>query len=247
MPAFPPRGPLGVSSPASPVLCRHSDFPSSIPRACSRSRAGTTALFWALVTRPPVAGYLVEMKGPPRFLGNPMRTCPALRPRWDLGTRSLRCVDAAFRQSHDVGSHVSLSLRGSITRPARFLCTLHVRGCPRPCNTRFRLLTTLCRAGFDAHWVATKGFRVCFPPSQALPGARESETVSRCWPQPPALYRDLSLFRARARRDTRTRNRLPLAHLRQDPRAARAEGLRQHLSARFLCGKELAPHLGRAA
>lgn len=192
MPAFPPRGPLGVSSPASPVLCRHSDFPSPIPRACSRSRAGTTALFWALVTRPPVAGRLVEKRGPPRFLGNPMRTCPALRPRWDLGTRSLRCVDAAFRQSHDVGSHVSLSLRGSITRPARFLCTLHVRGCPRPRNTRFRLLTTLCRVGLDAHWVATKGFRVSFPPSQALPGARESERVRAARQRRDALLFSLS-------------------------------------------------------
>jgi hypothetical protein len=209
MPAFPPRGPLGVSSPASPVLCRHSDFPSSIPHACSRSRAGTTALFWALVTRPPVAGNLVERRGPPRFLGNPMRTCPVHRPRWDLGTRSLRCVDAAFRQSHDVGSHVLVSLRGSITRPARFLCTLHVRGYPRPRNTRFRLLTTLCRVGLDAHWVATKGFRVCFPPSQALPGARDSETISRLVGRVRRLPRNLSLFTARRTAKNHARNRLP--------------------------------------
>ena len=115
-------------------------------------------------------------EGTSQVPGHPHAYMPCSQTPVRLGTRSLRCVDAAFRQSHDVGSHVSVSLRGSITRPARFLCTLHVRGCPRPRNTRFRLLTTLCRVGLDAHWVATKGFRVSFPPSQALPGARDLET-----------------------------------------------------------------------
>ena len=39
--------------------------------------------------------------------------------------------------------------RGSITRPADSLCTLHALGCPRPRNTRFRLPARL--AGRDLH------------------------------------------------------------------------------------------------
>ena len=57
-----------------------------------------------LVTRYLPPGFAVEATGPPRFLGNPAWTCPALRPRRDRGARPLRRRDAAFRRFNNVGS-----------------------------------------------------------------------------------------------------------------------------------------------
>ena len=53
----------------------------------------------------PTRKFTKEMKGSPRFLGNPMRACPALRPRRDRGTSPLQPLDVAFRLHDGVGSH----------------------------------------------------------------------------------------------------------------------------------------------
>ena len=50
--------------------------------------------------------------------------------------------------------------RGSITRPADSLCTLHALGCPRPRNTRFRLPARL--AGRDLHPLGPGKEFLCF-------------------------------------------------------------------------------------
>jgi hypothetical protein len=60
-----------VGSPASSLVLRHSDFLSPVASHYLLSRLVT-----AEIHRP-------ETKGPPRFLGNPSRTCPGLRPRRD--------------------------------------------------------------------------------------------------------------------------------------------------------------------
>jgi hypothetical protein len=49
--------------------------------------------------------FIAGTTGSPRFLGNPLCPCPALRPRWDLHARPLRRFGAAFRSFYDVGSH----------------------------------------------------------------------------------------------------------------------------------------------
>jgi len=41
----------------------------------------------------------VEMTGPPRFLGNPLCTCPAHRPRWDRGYQAIAVSRCSLPQS----------------------------------------------------------------------------------------------------------------------------------------------------
>jgi len=95
LPPFPPRfSPPGVTVP----LCARLLAPVSAERCSPRARG--------LVNRFPLIRYsLAGTAGSPRFLGNPLCPCPALRPRWDLHARPLRRFGAAFRTSDNVGSH----------------------------------------------------------------------------------------------------------------------------------------------
>ena len=95
LPPFPPR----FSSPGVTVpLCARFLAPVSAERCSPRA--------WGFVNRFPLVRYsLAGTAGSPRFLGNPLCPCPALRPRWDLHARPLRRFGAAFRSSHHVGSH----------------------------------------------------------------------------------------------------------------------------------------------
>jgi hypothetical protein len=78
--------------------------------------------------------------------GGPSRTCPALRPRrvrLHLAHSGRRCCLPPCQRRR----HPRVDFRGSITRPVRSLSTLHDDGHPPPRKTRFRLGTSLGRAG----------------------------------------------------------------------------------------------------
>ena len=111
-----------------------------------------------LFTGIPNTGSSTEAIGSPRFLENPLWTCPALRPRRDLCARPLLRFDVAFRKFDGVGSHENHNFEaqshGPFTRCLRFAGWV----APPPRKTRFRLLTQLCRTGLDTRRVPSKGF-----------------------------------------------------------------------------------------
>jgi len=159
MPAFPPRRPPRKSSPASTVLCRHSDFLSPFPPRLLSLAWRYHLIYlgnWSPGSQSPGFGggeRTSQVSGEP-----PCVHALLLDPDGISTPGHLRRFDTAFRQSDGVGSRDNVSLRGSITRPTRSLCTLHVLGYPSPRNTRFRLPATLCRVGLHTHWVPAKGF-----------------------------------------------------------------------------------------
>jgi hypothetical protein len=69
--------------------------------------------------------------------------------------------------------------RGSITRPARSLFTLHAYGYPQPRKTRFWLAASLGQAGISPA-VLQMRFRFTILLSQAFPGAHQSKTGHFC-------------------------------------------------------------------
>ncbi len=105
----------------------------------------------------PAGKWSVETAGSPTFLGNPLCSCPALRPRQDRRIRPSRCVDAApaastakapafiafEAQSHGFGTGC-LRFAGRVT--------------PTPRKTRFRLLAGLFRTGLVTRRVPSTGF-----------------------------------------------------------------------------------------
>src|SRR3954468_16125221 len=111
------------------------------------------------------------MAGPPRFLGDPRERAPFSDPGGIADARPWRRRDAAFRSEDNVGSRelndFGAPWRGPLTRCLRFAAP--VARTPR--KTRSRLLAKLCRTGLVTRKVPTKGFRLRFPLSQALPGA----------------------------------------------------------------------------
>lgn len=146
-------------------------------------------MIWALVTRLPVAGIggderASQVSGEPPYIHAMLLDPDGISTPVHYGASMLPSA-----KSDGVGSRDDVSLRGSITRPAHSLCTLHVLGHPGPRNTRFRLLASLCRVGLATHRVPTKGFDLRQPPLPNLPGAPDPETAS-------ALRRTLS-FRLR--------------------------------------------------
>jgi hypothetical protein len=165
--AFPPVGPLGLSSPPSPVLCSAKTATLSVSRHFTcRSRPDTlpaSVRSWY----PPRARGLVEAPRPRQGLwspgphsGNvtrrqvalpssrvtPVKTCPALRPRWCPEHSPSRLQDCCLpagknRRLSPLYSLGGISLcpqrysfRGSITRPV-FSRALQLRtpiaGCAR--------------------------------------------------------------------------------------------------------------------
>ena len=110
-PASLPRVPDGASSPASAVLSGRYDFlPPFSPhfvsfawryhssaRVSPAPRPSATAGGSPGVGHPvpPAGNSSVETAGSPPFLGNPLCSCPALRPRQDRRIRPTRCVGAA--------------------------------------------------------------------------------------------------------------------------------------------------------
>ena len=123
----------------------------------------------------PQPRFQAETTGPPRFLGDPLWTCPALRPRRDLRTRPLRSSGAAFRNTEIVGSRNQQTFeaqsRGLSTHCLRFAGWV----APPPHKTRFWLLVRLCQAGFVPAGFQRKVSEFkSLPPFQSLPDARTS-------------------------------------------------------------------------
>jgi len=89
--------------------------------------------------------FQAETTGPPRFLGDPLWTCPALRPRRNLRARPSRPSGAAFRNTEIVGFRNQLTFeaqsRGLSTRCLRFAGWIT----PPPRKTRFWLLASFAR------------------------------------------------------------------------------------------------------
>ena len=186
---LPSTGSPGVSSPASQVLsgvptpCRPSrraSFPSLGGTACCGRFVRSRAAVRDRTGRGLVSGFPTPVLLRRRRQGLPgswgTLVCrPSLfdpgEPRTS-GHCDVRGV--AFRLLDDVGLTTS-RFRGSITRPAHSLPTLHVAGHPTPRKTRFRLAATLCRAGLVTRRVPMQGFSFCFlhrhPPCPDLPGA----------------------------------------------------------------------------
>jgi hypothetical protein len=121
------------------------------PRACLlRSRVGQHSLRRArvLVTRLPYRLSRTEMTGSPRFLGRPLcmpcsHQTPAGPSRQAI-RRSRCCLPLLTRRRLPRSR-----FRGSITRPASLAVYASQRRLPEPRKTRFRLVATLGRAGFD--------------------------------------------------------------------------------------------------
>ncbi len=171
--AFPPRGPVAEfprftgttrCSDSLPPLRPHFvafAWPYRAWARCSLPGEGSPpAWVLGLVTRLPDRDFCAETTGPPRFLGIPRARMP--RSRTPVESRCLAIHDTSMLTSVAVTASASTlqGCRGSITQPARSLCTLRSAGCPTPRNTRFRLVANLCRAGLVTRRDASEGFRV---------------------------------------------------------------------------------------
>ncbi len=210
-------------------------------RVRSRRSAGRPGA-WSWSPGSPFRERLMEATGPPRFLGNPMCACPALRPRWDLRARPL----AARRCCLPPNLTASAPTISLLSRLHHTACALPVyasrAGLPRPTQHSVPAAGQLCRVGLSTHWVPLKSFRVCFLPSQAFL-AHETQRRFRL----PSSATSTSLRAALPRRDphpkTRPRNLLPPRH-NQKPRSNPDRGPRQLLCKSLLRLKLLAPRAG---
>ena len=172
----------------APTPCRPSrvtSFPSfgGTTRALvvlARESASAPTLAGA-VTRSMARGFRVETTRSPRFLGSPPTTRPARRPRWDLRARpssasmlpsASRTASAPTTQRFGAQSH------GSWRRCLRFAA----RVTPGPRKTRFRLVASLGRAGFDPQ-DSTVSFRSVPTTSSRLILAQPT----CCRPRPPTV------------------------------------------------------------
>ena len=118
----------------------------------------------------------------PRFLGNLLCICSALRPRSDNGTRSIRYPCTAL-DLVKTKAPTKCVFRGSITQLLHLLSTLHTRNRFLICKTRFRLLTRLYRAGHflparfllkvSAHWHSPLPTRLILAQYQSPLGGKE--------------------------------------------------------------------------
>ena len=189
-PSLPSTGFPGAGSPTSSVLWKTPipPPPSRTPSASPWGPVPSPESFHSLrVGRPlGVAGCRSARSGSPldqrgcfdgrkeasQVPGGPSRTCPALRPRrvhLPLARSGRRCCLPPCQRRR----HPRVDFRGSITRPMRSLSTLHGDGHPPPRKTRFRLGTSLGRAGLYLQGPSTR-FLLCLhriPLAQASPGA----------------------------------------------------------------------------
>ena len=101
--------------------------------------------FLTAAPAPPLHGGEDETSQVP---GRPLRTCPALRPRRSTGPGPFGTGDGVFRHTNGVDS-AKMIFRGSITRPARSLCTLRSRGHPRTAQHSVPAGASLGRSGLS--------------------------------------------------------------------------------------------------
>jgi hypothetical protein len=164
MPRFPPQGPLGVRSPASPVLSRHSDFPTSVPPhfvSFAWRYHQSTRLFSSLPPSPSAGGgpgvvnpvspsgvFFVETSGSPKFLGDPYSRLHMVS---DPGRpiRSRPYGTFAWPPDAKLGRRRrSANFRGSIAWLSGSLSTYHEWIARTSRKTGFQVLVRLSWAGF---------------------------------------------------------------------------------------------------
>ena len=164
--AFPPVGPLGLGSPPSPVLCSAKTATLSVSRHFTcRSRPDTlpaSVRSWY----PPRARGLVEAPRPRQGLwspgphsGNvtrrqvalpssrvtPVKTCPALRPRWCPAHSPKRTQDCCLPATE----HRRLTTTLSISGLHHAACLLATPGSVRPLTGRHAGSLLTCWLGFN--------------------------------------------------------------------------------------------------
>lgn len=142
----------------------------------------------------PTVSFATENQRSPRFLGEPLPACPALRPRWTAGSSPLSppamLPSARKTTSAPQSLHFGAQSRGLLAPCVRFADRLT----PAPRNTRFRLVASLCRSGTFTRRVPLEAFRQIpshdFLLLQASPGAPSAEACllsSRQGRAPPPL------------------------------------------------------------
>jgi hypothetical protein len=132
---FPPQGPVGFGSPASPVL-------REAPTSCRSSRR-------ARFPRPsvPVAPSPPETAGSPRFLGIPLCTRRVLRPRRDLGASRWRRSGADSTPVEGTVSHEEFVSRLHLAAHALPVYASQPGLPPHHATLGSRPVASLCRAG----------------------------------------------------------------------------------------------------
>ena len=131
------------------------------PRFASTTGGPCSPWTWDFIARHPRPDLRWNNKGLPGSWGTPCEHALLSDPG---GTSTSGHCDASMLPSTNLtaSAPATLSFRGSITRPARSLCTLRRVRYRTPRNTRFRLLAKLCRVGVITHRVPLKGFAVKF-------------------------------------------------------------------------------------
>ena len=161
----------------------------------------TTPTGQGLVTGCPHPDSSTETTGSPRFLGNPLHACPALRPRWDLCARPLLRFGAAFRASDGVGSHENRNFEAQSHGPHARCLRFAGWVAPAPARLASGCLARRCRArgsSCSSRWVPYRRFLLrCFLLLQAFLAHRKF-TVSA--PREPDFLALTVNFGALARR-----------------------------------------------
>src|SRR5215472_14794759 len=164
--AFPPVGPLGLSSPPSPVLCSAKtatlpvsgrfacrSLPDTLPTSvCSwcpsrahdlvevpRPRQG----LWS--PGPPFREFDKETRGSPKFPSSPCEDMPSLRPRWCPAHSPRRTQDCCLPATENRRLTTTLSISG-LHHAAYLLAT---PGSVRPLTGRHAGSLLTCWLGFN--------------------------------------------------------------------------------------------------
>jgi hypothetical protein len=194
-PLLPSTGFPGANSPASSVLFAAPTSEHPFPPRSFKSLGGSPAMLFSsllclqcilshrpgfLINRPPGRCFFGEMFGPPRFLGNPSCTCPALRPRQSFHTRYF-------------GASVLLSAVLTASASASLFSYGAVSHGPYTCYPRFINTVTCTHAGLASGWLPALTRQGCLPAGfllevsvsclfllyQAYPGAPKLKTAGR--------------------------------------------------------------------
>ncbi len=138
---FPPPDPAGFGSPASSVLSRRSDshrpfrllafVRSAVPRTAARHEAAGSCCCRLLFGTAPVpqssafGSHSWRHAGSPRFLGNPFAHMPCSSTPADPCIRPIAMHGMLPSAQLTASAPLSVTFRGSMTRPAHSLSTLH--------------------------------------------------------------------------------------------------------------------------
>lgn len=125
----------------------------------------------------PLPALGVEETGPPRFLGEPLRPCPALGPRWNRKHQAIYGAAMLPSGPSTPSASTTINFRGSVTRPRSLAVYASQHGLP----LYHARLASGCWPGFTGQpksdrWVPFERFQPSmscgFLLSQASPGAR---------------------------------------------------------------------------